>query len=400
MARSTNIASTVISIDMRHGAIHYYSMPKGGRTAAVHHVRGFVAPIFSEEFNLRFGEVLAEFAEAEPSAGVRRVALVLPDEAVALDHFRLPLMRSDRNLEKALDAKLATIYENREELCLNTAVVDKNKEYVTYAVGAMRQYILDGIRAVCAANRMLPIGVTTASEAVVAAVARLSPSLARESYLFLDIKDTYARFSFVVGGRVAGGYTLPFGLEFLRAGVYVPEDLLFDHTLGELTVLNAIERARSKKLTKLLDLRAGLIKEEDPESEDAEELLDEEDSIRNTLTKHLFKMPRRLPSYLQREIPEDVEGITRENFRVFVKWALSLLRTNPTVTALGLPKQVVVNLPPDLSYVLDALADEEKENGIPFVRFNGADASGELATALELMGGMKAGGKMLSVLRF
>lgn len=399
MARSTNTASTVISIDMRHGAIHYYSTPKGDRTAAVHHVRGFAAPIFSEEFNMRFREVLAEFAEAEPSEEVRRVVLVVPDEAVALDHFRLPAMRSARQLEKALDAKLSTIYENRAELRVNTAIVDKNKQYVTFAVAAIRRYIVDELYAACSENRMLAVGLTTVSAAAVTAAAGLTPALSKENYLFLDIKDTYSRYTFVVGGRAAGGYTLPFGLEFLREGRYVQEDMLFDHTLGELMVLNARERARAKKLTMLEEIGATAAAEDD---EDAPTLVAEEaEDIKRDTVKYLpKKTPRKLPQYMLREIPTDIEGITCENFRVFLKWGLGLLRSNPAITALGMPKEVVVNLPPELSYVLDSVNAEEKENGIPFVRLAAADAEGELAAVLELVGGVMEMKGSSTVLRF
>ena len=400
MAKTTNAASTVISIDIRHGALHYYSMPKGEGETAVHHVRGFAAPIFSEEFNMRFREVLAEFSEAEPSEDVRRVMLVVPDEAVALDHFRLPAMRSARQMEKALDAKLSTIYENRAELRVKSAIVDKNKQYVTYAVAAIRKYIVDDLYAACSENHMLALGLTTASAAAVMAAAGLLPALGRENYLFLDIKDTYARYTFVVGGRASGGYTLPFGLEFLREGKYVQEDMLFDHALGELTVLNARERARAKKLTMLEEIGATAAAEDD---EDAPTLTVEEapEGAKRDGVRYLpKKTPRKLPQYMLREIPTDREGITCENFRVFLKWGLGLLRSNAAVTALGIPKEVVVNLPPELSYVLDSVNAEEKENGIPFVRLSAADAVGELATALELVGGVMDVKGNATVLRF
>ena len=389
-----NTVSTVISIDMRHSAIHYYALPKGENAEAVHHVRSFAAPIFSEEFNMKLREALAAFTELEPSENVRRVMLVLPDEAIALDHFRLPAMRSAKQQEKALDAKLATIYDNRAELRLNTEVVDKNKEYVTYAVAAIRKHIMDDLYAACSENRILAVGLTTVSEAVIAAAGALSPALVKENHLFLDIKDTYARYSFVIGGRVAGGYTLPFGLEFLREERYVQEDMLFDHTLGELTVLNARERARAKRLTMLEELGASA---DDEDEENPTETPEGEENKSGQVKTMQKKTPRKLPPYMLREIPTDPAGIAAENFRVFVKWGLTLLVSNPTITALGMPKQVVVGLPKDLEHVLTALADEEKENGLPFVRFGGADEKGDLATALELLGGME---KTKSILRF
>ena len=102
------------------------------------------------------------------------------------------------------------------------------------------------------------------------------------------------------------------------------------------------------------------------------------------------KGPRKLPAFMARPIPESEQDIVRENFRVFVKWALTLIHNNPRLTAFGMPKFVGVNLPKNYEFVFDALKAEEAETGLPFVRFAFADKSEELSQNLELFGGLHA----------
>ena len=108
---------------------------------------------------------------------------------------------------------------------------------------------------------MLADVLTYASASTVTAVSTLNPKWKNESYMFIDVKDIYTRFIFVAGGRAVGFYTLPFGLEFLSTPKYVQEDMLFDHSIAELTVLNAHERAKSKKLSVLSGDQVGQISE-------------------------------------------------------------------------------------------------------------------------------------------
>ena len=93
---------------------------------------------------------------------------------------------------------------------------------------------------------------------------------------------------------------------------------------------------------------------------------------------------------MQRPTPETAEEIAKENFRVFVKWALSLIQGNKKLVDLGAPKFVCVNLPQALQFVIDATNEDEAENGLPFVRFDLADDNEDLAQNLELFGGLYA----------
>ena len=91
---------------------------------------------------------------------------------------------------------------------------------------------------------------------------------------------------------------------------------------------------------------------------------------------------------MQREIPETEEGIAYENFRVFVKWALTLIHGNERLVALGKPEFVCVNLPQDLVSVLDTANEEAEENGITFTRLPSDGEGVSVLSNLELYGGL------------
>ncbi|MBO7275914.1 MAG: hypothetical protein J6V15_06030, partial [Clostridia bacterium] len=263
------------------------------------------------------------------------------------------------------------------------------------------------------------VSVTTAAAAITA----LDPKMKNASYMLVDVKDVYTRFVFVAGGKATGYYILPFGLEMLARGKNVQEDMLFDHTLGELTVLNAREKAKAKKLTVLAEQQeqqeeqeeetpaepaepAAPAEPQEPDEDDEEiedieepepapgvmEMLSETFSMnvgQRIVTPKIMakKTPRRLPKFMQRPAPETDEEIACENFRVFVKWALTLLASNEKLTQLGKPECIYVNLPQMLSFVLDKANEEQEENGYEFKLLDNGEDDANVLVNLELYGG-------------
>lgn len=404
--------TTTIAIDTTRSTIHYYSMLGNDQSKIEHSVKNYSGYSLDENFYTRFKEIIAEFAAETPSESIRKISLILPDNAVALDTVNVPTMRKKTATDNALGLALGEIYRNSIDLKISSHLAAQNRQYTTYSVAAIQKKILTGIYSVCAENKMLVETTTFAASSTVGAVASLNPKLKNATYLFLDIKDTFSRFVFVVNGRAVGFYTLPFGLEFLDGQRYIQEDMLFDHTMAELTVINAREKAKSKKLTVLAeqsDEDADMeISEEAPAQADStaegdadllEDEADQEDESaadpaetsadpRPVNQKVLAKKaPRRLPKFMQRPIPETPEQIVNENFRVFVKWALSLLISNEKILTLGAPEFVCVNIPAHLSYAIDFVNEEKEENGIEFRALAANDASAEVLSNLELYGG-------------
>jgi hypothetical protein len=388
---------TVIGIDSRRSVIHYYNVLGDNVESVEHSINSYAGAPFNEDFYKKLTEAFAKFVENETSEEIRKIAFVVPDDVVALDNINLPMLRSQKLLQNALDAKLGEIYLNHDNLTIRTFQAQKNRRYCTYSTTAIQDEVLKALYAACSENKMLADVLTYASASTVTALSTLNPKWKNESYMFIDLKDIYTRFIFVAQGKAVGFYTLPFGLEFLSKPKYVQEDMLFDHTMAELTVLNAQERAKAKKLSVLdgetigeslsLDEMVKLNKEN--EDDETNENAEGEGTNSTPKAKVMAKKtPRKLPLFMQRPIPETNEDIAKENFRVFVKWALSLIQTNKKLVDLGAPKFVCVNLPKTLQFVIDATNVEEVENGLPFMRFDLADENEDLAQNLELFGGL------------
>ncbi|MBE6531475.1 MAG: hypothetical protein E7679_05250 [Ruminococcaceae bacterium] len=414
--------STTIAIDSERSAIHFYSMIGNDKSTIAHHIKSYAGGRLDEHFFDRFKEAVKEFAQNTPSETVRKVTVVLPDNAVLTDTVRIPTMKGLGQTKKTLDITLGGLYRNYNDLRVVSHVAEQNKQYSTFSIAAVQKNIVSSIFAACSENKLLVDTLTYASSASVGGAVQLNPKLKNASYLFLDIKDVYSRFVFVANGKTVGYYTLPFGLEFLRKPKVTQEDMLFDHSYAELTVLNARERAKSQKLTvmalgeefadAIMDSQSDKLSEEraieeeiseelttDEEAPADEETLTEEEDegeaeeiapLRPQINQKIFtrKSPRKLPKFMQRGIPETEEGIAYENFRVFVKWALTLIHGNEKLTEIGKPEFVCVNLPLDLASVLDTANEEAEENGITFTRLPSEGEGASVISNLELYGGL------------
>lgn len=392
--------STTIAIDTERSVFHFYSMMGNDKSKIVHNIRSYNGAPFSEEFFDKFKHALKKFVKNNPSESIRKVTVVLPDNAVLHDTIRIPTMKGMGQTKKALDVTLGGLYKNYEDLRVVLNIAQQNKQNSTFVLAAVQKKIITSIYGACAENKLLADNLTCAAGATICGAVLMNSKLKNQSYLFLDIKDVYSRFVFVIDGNAVGYYTLPFGLEFLRRSKVVQEDMLFDHSYAELTVLNAREKAKSKALT-VMNLADSSAEADDEDEDDEDELLEENeivsdedptpaDTVRAQANNKIFlrKAPRKLPKFMLREIPESKEGILYENFRVFVKWALTLIGENDKLTELGKPEFVCVNMPNEMAGVLDKVNEESEENGITFIHLSNAAEDEEILENLELYGAL------------
>lgn len=419
-----------IAIDSMHSAFHFYTMIGEDKRTITHKIKNFKGGLFTEEFWARFKRAVKSFAADLPADNtIRKITVVLPDCAVLTDTIKVPTLRGFRQTQKTLDVTLGGIYRNYNDLQVSAALADQNKLYTTFSVAAIQKRIAAEVYTACSENHLLVDTLTYASSAAIGGLTALNPKLKNESYLFLDVKDVYATFVFVADGKATGFYSLPFGLEFLRKPKITQEDMLFDHSYAELIVLNAREKAKAKKLTVMATEAADDDEDEEDEAEEAENTAtaaeadaaektdaqapsdteeddyeddyeDEEEeaeaeaAVTEVVTpvqpmQKLFvrKSPRKLPKFMQREVPETAEGILYENFRIFLKWAMTLIQGNERLVALGKPEHVYVNLPNDLIAVLDRVNRCVDETKIPFEAVHFADEDMVISANLELYGG-------------
>ena len=391
MAKSNYL--TTIAIDTVRSTFNFYSMIENNRSTIAHHIKSYSGGRFDEDFFNKFREAVKEFSENTPSESMRKVTVVLPDSAVLTDAVKIPTMKGAGQMKKTFEITLGGLYRNFRDLRISSYATEQNKQYSTFMITGVQNQIVSEIYAACAENKLLVDTLTYASGAAVCGAMLLNPKLKNASYLLLDIKDVYSRFTFVINGRAVGYYTIPFGLEFLKAPKVIGEDMLFDHSHAELAVLNAKEKAKSKKLTVMADVSddPDTDLEEDENTEVEQVNKDREyapllaESSHKTFMK---KTPRKLPKFMLREAPETEEGIAYENFRIFVKWALSLIESNKKITELGRPEFVCVNMPADFSHLIEKTNRESAENKINFTLLPRGEAEAEIAANLELYGGL------------
>ncbi|MBQ2944982.1 MAG: hypothetical protein IJD95_00260 [Clostridia bacterium] len=388
--------STTISIDLENSVFNFYSMVDD---SIEHFVKGFPNGPLNDEFFEKFKLSVKTYAEKKPSEKIQKITVVLPDSAVLTDLVKIPTMKDRSQTKKMLDIALNGLYRNYEDLHITNYLAYSNKQYSTFAVSAVQKKIAAAIYSACSENKMLVETLTNTSSATIGGAVLINPKLKNKTYLFLDIKEVTSRFIFVVNGKAVGSYTLPFGLEFLNKSKVVQEDMLFDHSFAELAVLNARERAKAKKLTVMsVDSETGESDEDfDAEKPNTEIFPGLEGTfpteavaaeIPSDLKLFTRKAPRKLPKFMQREIPETEEDILYENFRIFVKWALTLIQENEKLTEIGKPEFVCVNMPRNMVTVLDRVNEEESENGIEFTYLPFNVTGRPIRYNLELYGGL------------
>ena len=111
-----NPPDTVVAIDVRRSAFHYYTKLGDDKNSVIHRVKNYAGLPFDESFYTKLKEALDDFTRDEPTDQIRRVAVILPDEAVAIDNIRLPALKTMRLVNNALSVKISEIYSNSEEL--------------------------------------------------------------------------------------------------------------------------------------------------------------------------------------------------------------------------------------------------------------------------------------------
>ena len=410
MAKATekNVIESVIGIDTDREIIHFYSMQNGKTESINYLMSGYKAKPFSPEFYEKIGSILGQYREDHPDHFMQKVSVVLSDSVVLTDTVNLPIINK-KAMDTSLAASLSNLYGNSSDLRFNRALALQSKNVATYAVAAMRKDILHNINKACAINQIGIGNVTYASAAVTNAAVTLNSKVKNENFVILDIKEEYARIIFVVKGKTLGFYTLPFGYKILYKTRVTPEDLLFEHSTAELIVLNAKEKAKAKNLSAEEEEAQVVVEAEEPadndeeddfeffapqkrkdEEEDDDDFEDEvvEDEPESEfITRKNKKSQRKLPKFMQRPTPTNREGYMYENFRLFIKWTLEVIASNPSITALGAPETVYVNMPEEYNFLYDIVNLEAEDNGVRFAPLFTEAVDDIVKKNLELYGG-------------
>lgn len=378
--------STVVSVDTDKKQFKFLSVEGKDKNSAVMTEKSYRVKPFGDEFYERFTQCLREYAQEKPEyvGKTAAVTVVLPDYLVATDRVKVPGMKKNQEmLSLAVDSK----YKNRKELRVNSFPLAANKQHFTYGLTIMREELLRSVRAACLAGNVYVDKITFAANTLGNAVLSLNPKLKNTSFIVLDIKEDTSRYAFVNKGFVTGAYALPFGAKILRSEKLVAENMLFDYSTAELTVLNAKEKAKAKALTMMDGDVTSLVaeQEEDPFSST--------DSTVNVQSQPQIKtLPRKtarvLPKFMQRAVPDDREGRIYENFRHFIKWTLDLIVANDCLASVAPFDAVHVNMPVEFAYLIDRANEEAEENKIRFALSGLEKEKAVISENPELFGGI------------
>ncbi len=394
------VLNTVISIDPDESTVTFFSMTGNEKSTISSETVSYRARQFDSEFFEKFTDILRRYWEKHPSDSAANVTVLLPDRVIAQDTIHVPTTKR-MAMNSAVDVAVERLYKNKKDLKVNTFLAAQNKQYSTYSLTMIRAQLLAAIYTACSTSKMMANTVTFASNALVNGVQTLVPKLKSTSYLLLDVKENVSHFAFVAKGRTVGSYSLPFGASIMRHNKLASEDMLFDHSIAELTVLNAKEKAKAKQLTMMGEDNATMIGEAEAADRNIDALANEDEDVEYygggggvpmatpTMTVKTLprKQPRKLPKFMLRPTPDTDEGYAYENFRIFVKWALTLIQGNDKLTEQGKPEAVIVNIDPALDYVIDMTNAEKDENGIAFQLLDLHNEKNTVRQNLELYGG-------------
>ena len=365
----------VIAIEPLSETIHFCTAT-GDQRAMKTSSANYKPRAFDQEFYDRLTKIVKQQREKKPKMDLQKAAVILPDQLFLLDMVSVPMIHR-KAMQHSLSLAIESVYKNAEDLSLVTYAVQQNKQVATFGLAGARRDLLDQVRQTFADSGVAVTGITFASNAMVNGAFALNPKLKGDTFLLLDIKENYSRFAFVVRGCTMGYYDLPFGHEMLYKSRLAEEDMLFDHRAGELLVLNAKERARAKQLTMEGEIPSGQTGEETTTSQGRDGTL--------------RKVPRKLPKFMQRPVPQSQDDYLYENFRIFIKWALDLIGNNRDIVSLDKLDTVYVNMPAEYHFLFDVVNKKRESHGVTFAPLLSNGIEMTTAKNLELYGGFFLG---------
>ncbi len=329
---------------------------------------------------------------------------ILPHFMYGVDFITLPSVKRG-HIEDAYKAQLKSAYKNYSDLVFQKSEISTGKT-VTFRVIFVRRSLINELKEGFSKlgvniNRFIPQGV-----ALYEGASKLESSVKKSPSVVLNIGDDESYIAAYSGDVLLGGVPVPFGLRALSDNRVMYEKQLYHTDAAELLVINAKERAKSTKLTMAIDLDEEIdetlpdeddVIEQNPELPDLtvagsdeepvenESVQDEDDEDIPPAIKTLRKSAIRvLPKFMRREEPTDPQGFVLENFRMFEKRILMLIRDLALYEYFPKIENVVIALPAELAYITESMKSEN-----PSLRWM---TIGEYDEELTISGALRVGG--------
>ena len=204
--------------------------------------------ILSDEFNEEFKNIFVEYFKTLPASHSLACYLVLPDNLVGMDNIALPSMQKAK-LFSSLNTHLAKEYKQFRELRFNRYIAGKNRQYVVFYLTSIRKSYLASLYKSMAVNKLFVKSCSYSGNCAVNSVLQFDPSYRRKSFILFDVKADYTHVSVCINGKTAGVTNFKLGTMHLPDDKVLQENMLYDHDVADLAIINAKEKARMKMLT-------------------------------------------------------------------------------------------------------------------------------------------------------
>lgn len=369
---------------------------------------------------------IAEYIENQHFDSTFAVRLVMPDSVIGTDVLTVPSLSRAKQAQ-AIDSQMKELYFFYKDYKFNKLLLTQNKSNSSYEITMINRALLNRVYKALNDCKLYVKNTTYASSAIVNSIFAIRPKTRRGSFLVVDIKPDFARVIAVSNGRTVGWKHVKFGYNVLEMPKVMIENNIVFNDIAQVAVLNAVEKAKKKKMTMMAEVDPSLVIEENAltinelntDSEDISTEMTEmlrlqqaesetietevEVNVENqenaesvTIEKEIPKIKtftrknKRLPMFMQRPVPETQEGIAVENFRLFVKHALLMKMQIDQAGVYSSPQYVMVNMPSSYSYIIDEINKEmQLDEGIEFRYFSlPKEENVELTGHLDLFGAM------------
>ena len=335
------------------------------------------------------GEYAAAFSAAlqsvPKSANSFYADFILPDRMYGLDFITLPFIKKTQ-LGDAFRTELRSRYKNFSELQFLQNDVHSGKGSTTICTVMMQKKLITELKAVFSTanislQRFIPYG-----SAFIANAVKINPAVRKAPCLIVSVDQGYSYIASYGKDTLLGGLYIPFGAEALSDSKLSSERLFYNPDSAELLVINAKERARARKLTMAINIEDELDDEEAPTGEaaaiepnpelpnitkvGAEETSETPSSLaegdeeipREEKIKTLRKSAMRtLPKFMLRETPTTPEGFIAENFRMFERRILLVVKEMAYNEFMPVPETVFLALPQNCSFLAAHLSEQNPE---------------------------------------
>lgn len=389
--------STVVYLNANDGSVHYYA--RNDQNHIIHDIRKIVAIPFSEEYYKKLVELLKDFASKYTPSTAANTSIVLSDSCVFNNTTTFPTL-PPTEFAKTIEAYLLSTYPNFRNTKIKQTKALSTKASTIMSFTGITTSLLKGIQEACTEAKFIAKNITYASCASIAGLATLNAKTKNASYILLDIKEHECKYIVVHKGNVIGSMDLPIGYENLAKDAVLNEDVLLYTPEAELLVVNAREKAKQKTLTATTHTAEETEPERNDESDEfgstddefnafagTDALVEERAPLQAVTIKSLpKKVARKLPKFMQREMPEGEDAQVNEKFRVFIKWALDIIKQNKKFVGLGSFEKIYVNMPKEYSFLFDLINTDENENGIKFMNAGLGKEKDDITRNLEMFG--------------